>query len=156
MTTEGVQAILNEAEEIGENVYNFFPRFKKFESIFEKDGVTIDRDIIKAQYPPHVLETYDEVMYLKKNKDIVVTITSALQMYESETYDYVNAKIKNDTLILVDKRSGDTHYIATDQINTIIRYEKNAKADIINPKTGEREYTEINKGKPREPLFYKN
>lgn len=157
MTPAGVAAVLASAQLIGDNVYNFYPKYAKYKALFEKtDGTTVSRDEIKAMHPPATLKVYDEVMFLKGNKDIVTTISSAMQMYDGETYDYVNAKVEDDNLVLVDRFSGDTHYLAADQINTIIRFDKDATADVIDEKTGGRENKNINEDKAREPLFYQS
>ena len=159
MTTGGFQTAFNEAQIIGENVYNFFPSYQKYKDIFEKeiekDGkkVKVDREYIKINHPS-LLKQYDELQYYKTMKDIVCIYTSAQAAYSSTRYDITHGKIIDDCFKVVDRDTGDTHYIAIDQINVIIRYNKDEKCYDYDRKTGEIKEMEINKDKPRNELFY--
>ena len=161
MTNEGVQSVLDAAEIIGDNVYKFYPKFAEYEKIFETESGTLTRDEVKALYPNNpnkmkkTLAAYDEINFLKNNKDIVCLLTSAQAIFDGTKYDFINAKVVSDNIILVDRESGDTHCIATDQVNDIVRFNKNAKASVYDKETGEYfAEKEINKERYREPLFY--
>lgn len=159
MTSSVFDAVFAAAKPIGSNVYNFVPKYKPYEKIFEKkskgSSTTVPRDEIKANYDAKTLKIYDEVMYTKTLKDIVAIITSAEVNYHFSRYDITHCeKIGSEGIAIVDLDNGSTHYIGLDQVNVITRYAEDTKVKKVNEETGEVEDVLINKNKPTQYDFY--
>ena len=161
MTTTGLEGILSAAKPIGMNVFNFFCRFKEYEKIFVKNGSLITRDeAIELQdtkkYGTTLVKIYDEIKERMEWLDISDLYTSSAAIYNCERYDFKNATVEYDSLVILDRDNGDLHYMACDQINAVIRFDAKQKGDVLNYKTGEVETNvEVNKDRVRINMMYK-
>jgi len=155
MTAAEIVGVITNANTIGNNVFNFFDTYKKYENLLTTkkgslkliDGNDlIDRadliDYIKDPEKPQyrrfdLLPIYDEIKFRMTWKDIACIYTSSHVMYQAERYYLSEAIEKSESVIsFLDMETGERLYIAADQVNTIVQYNYDEKGPEIDPKTG--------------------
>lgn len=78
------------------------------------------------------------------NKNIMAILMSTNATYTRERYDFDNLTIENDNAVLLDKDDKTKHYLAGDQVNTFIVYDKTKSYNL------DENGNEI----PHQPIFY--
>lgn len=159
MTSAEVVSIITGANEIGDNVFNFFPKYKPYENLLTTKGGSlqlidgneiINRDDLisyindpenkKYYRKKHLIPILDEINFKKEWKEISTIITSTQAYYDCERYYLTGAESVSESVYsLLDLENGEKVYVAADQTNMIVKYDYNQQGFIYNPKTGEYE-----------------
>lgn len=155
MTGAGVQALLDSAKKIGDGVWYFFHEYKDYKPKFtDKEGKILSREEVLEKYPK-LIEKYDEIKEAMDWLDISDMFTSSQAQYNIRRFDFTHSKVEGDNYVILDKDNGDLHYVATDQINLFVRYDKDQLGYELNKKTGEVEEKKVNENKIRINHMYK-
>jgi hypothetical protein len=181
MLANEVMQVINNADKIGNNVFNFFVKFKPYELLLvEKkkpltaDGNSLlDRDTLieyindptKPQYnKKNLVPIYDDIKARMDWKEVSAIWQTTQTMIDCERYDLTNAKLESENCVsFVDRTNGERLYMASDQVLNIMTYEYKEKCKMVNPETGEVEEVLINQGndsrgteKHRTALWYRD
>lgn len=144
MTASEVQSIIQNSPAIGDNVYNFEPKYAQYKELFESVADESEIKDLKLR------KMYKECEFLKTRPSIVEIVTTTHSRYRFDRYDFSNVNVESDNCFsLIDMINGKKFYQAADQILYIMEY--NADESVVTT-TGNTE-TNYNKS-PRQDEFY--